>query len=111
MNELLGQPFTAEEIHSALFHMYPIKTPGLDGLPAAFFQKHWQSVSSGLISTCLYILNEQGDVTPLNHTYIALIPKVTKPRRVTEFRLVSLCNVINRMVAKIMANRLKQILH
>lgn len=45
------------------------------------------------------------------HTYIALTPKVAKPKKVIEFRLISLCNVIYRMVAKIKANRLKEILH
>ncbi|KAH9724450.1 reverse transcriptase domain-containing protein [Citrus sinensis] len=111
MNEALDQPFTADEIFNALFQMCPTKAPGPDGLPAAFFQKHWQTVGSGVIDTCLHILNAQGDVTPLNHTYIALIPKVAKPKKVTDFRPISLCNVIYRIVAKTMANRLKQILH
>ena len=46
----------------------------------------------------------------MNHTYIALIPKSAKPRKVTEFRPISLCNVIYRIVAKALANRLKTIL-
>ena len=111
MNKALDQPFTANEIFNALFQMCPTKAPGPDGLPAAFFQKHWQTVGSGVIDTCLHILNAQGDVTPLNHTYITLIPKIAKPKKVTEFRPISLCNVIYRIVAKTMANRLKQILH
>lgn len=57
-----------------------------------------------------HILNEVGTIAPLNHTYIALIPKSAKPRKVTEFRLISLCNVIYRIVAKALANRLKTIL-
>ena len=105
MNEALDQPFTADEIYTALFQMCSTKALGPDGLPAAFFQKHWQNVGSRVIDTCLHILNAQGDVTPLNYTYIALIPKVAKPKKVTDFRPISLCNVIYRIVAKIMANR------
>ena len=63
-----------------------------------------------MITTCLYILNEKGNLAPLNHTYIALIPKATKPRSVSEFRPISLCNVIYRIIVKSMANRLKHIL-
>lgn len=90
--------------------MPPTKAPGPDGLPAAFFQKHWKSVHKGVEETCLYILNEQGNLAPLNHTFIALIPKTNKPRKVYEFRLISLCNVVYRIVAKVIANRLKPIL-
>ena len=87
MNKALDQPFTANEIFNALFQMCPTKALGPDRLPAAFFQKHWQTVGNGVINTCLHILNAQGDVTPLNHTYIALIPKVAKAKKVTDLSL------------------------
>lgn len=44
MNEQLDQPFTEEEVATALAQMCPTKAPGPDGFPAAFFQKHWKSV-------------------------------------------------------------------
>ena len=110
MNHQLEEPFTEEEIVEALHQMSPTKAPGPDGLPAVFFQKHWQTVRSSVIETCMHILNEGGNLAALNHTFIALIPKTVKPRKVTEFRPISLCNVIYRIVAKTIANRLKQIL-
>lgn len=60
MNAQLEEPFTPEDITNALSQICPTKAPGPDGLPAAFFQKHWLSVRSGVINTCLHILNEQG---------------------------------------------------
>lgn len=107
MNEQLDQLFTKEEVAAILAQMCPTKALGPDGFLAAFFQKHWKSVGKGVTSTCLHILNEGGNITPLNHTYIALIPKVTKPERVTDFRPISLCNVIYRIIAKTIANKLK----
>ncbi|KAH9669444.1 reverse transcriptase domain-containing protein [Citrus sinensis] len=59
MNEELDQPFTEEEVTEALAQMCPTKAPGPDGLHAIFFQRHWQSVKTGVISTCLYILNKK----------------------------------------------------
>ena len=111
MNEDLQQPFTEEEITTTLSQMCPTKAPGPDGLPAVFFQKHWKLVREGVINICLHILNEQGNIAPLNDTYLALIPKVEKPKKVVGYRPISLCNVIYRIVAKTIANRLKEILY
>lgn len=46
----------------------------------------------------------------LNETYICLIPKVSCPQKITEFRLISLCNVVYKIVSKVLTNRLKKIL-
>ena len=111
MNAQLNQPYTEADITEALSQMHPIKAPGPDGLPVAFFQKHWKSVSQGVTTTCLQVLNNKGNPTPLNHTYIALIPKAEKPKKVADFRPISLCNVIYRIIAKTIANRLKLVLN
>lgn len=111
INDQLNQPFSDEKIVATLNQMHPTKAPGPDGLSAAFFQKYWKSVSKGVITTCLHILNEGGNITPLNHTYIVLIPKIAKPMRVMNYRPISLCNVIYRIMAKTIANRLKQVFY
>ncbi|KAH9723191.1 reverse transcriptase domain-containing protein [Citrus sinensis] len=110
MNVQLEKPFTAEDVEEALANMCPTKAPRPDGLPTAFFQKHWKFVRNGMISTCLNVLNEQGNPSTLNHTFIALIPKIANPRKVSDYRPISLCNVIYRVVAKAIANRMKPIL-
>ena len=46
----------------------------------------------------------------VNDTAIVLIPKVDRPERVSEFRPISLCNVIYKVVAKCLVNRLRPIL-
>ena len=45
-----------------------------------------------------------------NVTFIALIPKVENPTSLNEFRPISLCNCIYKVVSKVIAMRLKIIL-
>ena len=45
-----------------------------------------------------------------NETHIVLVPKNNNPKRVTEYRPISLCNVIYKIGSKTLANRLKKIL-
>lgn len=111
MNAQLDQPYTKADVTEALNQMHPTKAPGPDGLIAAFFQKHWKHVSQGVIATCLHILNDEGNITPLNHTSIALISKVNMPRKVVDYRPINPCNVIYRIIAKTIANKLKLFLN
>nr|GEU61658.1 hypothetical protein [Tanacetum cinerariifolium] len=47
-------------------------------------------------------------LSELNHTIIALIPKVSSPLHVTDFRPISCCNVLFKTITKIIANHLKE---
>ena len=43
-------------------------------------------------------------------THIVLIPKVQNPKKITQYRPISLRNVISHLVSKVIANHLKCIL-
>ena len=58
----------------------------------------------------LSCLNSGSLIPGLNHTFISLIPKVKNPEFITEFRPIALCNILYKLVAKVLANRLKKAL-
>lgn len=47
---------------------------------------------------------------PINHTFIALVPKKKNLVSIIEYRPISLCNIIYKLISKMAANRLKGIL-
>lgn len=61
--------------------------------------------------TCLTVLNRGESIADLNETNIALILKTTNLRFVSDYRLISMCNVSYKIVTKCLANRLKLILN
>jgi hypothetical protein len=111
MNEALLQEFTAEEIGRALAQMDPLKAPGPDGFSACFFsKKNWTTIGVEVSQFVTRILNNGSMNEELNFTYIALIPKVANPICVTDYRPISLCNVLYKLISKTIANRLKLVL-
>jgi hypothetical protein len=90
--------------------MAPLKASGPNGMPPLFFQKYWKVVGPEVTQGVLSCLNSGHILNAINHTFITLIPKVKTLEKITEFRPISLCNVIYKLISKVIANRLKGIL-
>ena len=107
---LLDRPFTAEEVRVATFDIAPNKAPCPDGLPGLFYQNFWDVVGPSVTADCLKCLNDGCSLERFNKTLVVLIPKVRSQERMAEFRPISLCNVIYKIVAKALANHLQHVL-
>ena len=111
MNNLLLHPFSSTEIREALFQMHPTKAPGPDGMNALFYQKFWHIMGHDVSEAILEFLHSGQMLKSINYTHIALIPKLKAPDTMTQFRPISLCNVLYKIISKVLANRLKTVLN
>ena len=105
MNSRLTKEFTRHEVDIALKEMAPLKAPGPDGMPPLFFQSFWHLIGDDVSKTVLDCLNSCHIPKEFNFTYVTLIPKVKNPEKISEFRPISLCNVIYKLISKVLANR------
>ncbi|XP_024157591.1 uncharacterized protein LOC112165325 [Rosa chinensis] len=110
VNTKLMKKFERWEIELSLKHMAAQKSPGHDGMSALFFKTYWSVVGDSVCEFCLGILNEGRGLDTFNHTLISLIPKCLCPKNVSEFRPISLCSIVYKLISKTIANRLKKYL-
>ena len=110
MNNYLIKNFSKEEVEVALKQMASLKAPGPNGMPPIFFQHYWESIGDDVVKAVVSCLNSNSIEPGLNHTFITLIPKVKSPEFVSEFRPIALCNILYKLVSKVLANRMKKIL-
>jgi hypothetical protein len=110
MYDYLNKDFSAAEISHAAHQLSNNVAPSPDGLNARFYQAHWDIIGEDIVQTTLHILNNGGNPVNFNDTYICLIPKHNNPTTPADFRPISLCNVILKIITKTIANRIKEIL-
>ncbi|GAA0186652.1 hypothetical protein LIER_33940 [Lithospermum erythrorhizon] len=86
------------------------KAPGPDSMSTKFFQHYWDIVGSDHTNMVLNNFINGVLLRKYNLTLITLIPKVVKPVNMSQFRPIVLCNVVAKVIAKMMATRLECVL-
>ncbi|XP_074337470.1 uncharacterized protein LOC141674663 [Apium graveolens] len=99
-----------KEVKAALFNMHPDKSPCPDGMSPRLYQKCWPIVKKDVVELVKQFFDTGIIHDHLKLTNIALIPKKQNPMVMTDLRPISLCNVIYKVISKVLANRLKQVL-
>ena len=103
----LNLPVSDDEIREGLWALKPFKAPGLDGLHAGVFQRFWPTVKESVRNEVMYIFDEGRIPEYVNRTNIVLIPKIEGPESLGNYRPISLCNTVYKIVSKIIVARLR----
>lgn len=108
--ECLTLPFEEEEIKKAIFGCERNKSPGPDGFSMAFLQDFWGIIKRDVISFFTEFW-ESGIINKsVNETFICLIPKKSNACRAKDFRPISLVTCLYKVLAKVLAERIKKVL-
>ncbi|KAK9735525.1 hypothetical protein RND81_04G210400 [Saponaria officinalis] len=107
---LLDRNFIASEIYGALCQISPYKALGPDGFQALFFHSQWDAIHTSVTDFILQMLRGKDFSEGLNDTFLTLIPKTDNPQKITQFRPIGLCNVVYKIISKVIVNRIKPIL-
>ncbi|KAH1122027.1 hypothetical protein J1N35_005187 [Gossypium stocksii] len=109
-NNSLMVRYTEEEVFSTLKEIGVTKVLREDDFSALFFQRYWHTVGNDVTKFHLGILNEGKELDLVNGMEIVLIPKIQNLREMANFIPISLCTVLYKIVAKVIANRLQGII-
>ena len=107
---MLEQQIDIEEIKTAIKEMKNNKCPGTDGLPIEFYKIFWEDISDIYYELIVDVLITGEFHTSARRSITTLMEKTGKdPLFLKNWRPLSLLNVDNKILGKVLANRLQSI--
>lgn len=103
-------PVQDEEVRAALFSMPINKAPGPDGYPMEFYKTAWSVVGRDFTTAVQSFFLFSFMPRSTNATLLSLVPKTLTAEKMSDFRPIACCNVVYKVISRIMAKRLKNIL-
>ena len=106
----MERSISLQEVEEAVKEMANGKAPGPDGFTVDFFKAYWDVVKEYIWKVVEDSRTSSSILKSLNSTFITLIPKEAETYTPAKFRPITLCNVLYKIISKVMENRLKPIL-
>lgn len=106
VNSLL-HTVTPLEVKEALFSMHAYKAPGPDRFRPIFFKIFWDTVGNDVYALVANSFASCSIPESIAATLIVPIPKVDVPMTMSDFRPISLCNVLLKIISKVLVHRIR----
>ena len=106
-----SNPFTEEDICRELFQLDRHKELGPDGITIALFQDCWDVIKEDLVRVFTEFHRSGIIKQSTNATFIALVPKKSRTKKISNFRPISLITCLYKIIAKVQSGRLRGVLH
>ncbi|XP_078159587.1 uncharacterized protein LOC144555214 [Carex rostrata] len=103
----LQLPFSTLEIERAVMQLANHKASGPDGLPNEFIKNYWHEVKDEICEIIKDFYENRLELEAFNEAKIVLIPKMDSPRTTSDYRPISVLNLIPKLISKILSNRLR----
>ncbi|XP_057419022.1 uncharacterized protein LOC130713254 [Lotus japonicus] len=103
----LSAEVSPQEVWRAVSTMGSFKAPGPDGFQAIFFKSCWHIVGGSVYAVVRDAFITGTFDRALSDMLVALIPKVDVPASFRELRPISLCNVMYKLITKVLVLRLR----
>jgi hypothetical protein len=101
-------PFTVKEINNALRAIKKNKAPGTDGMSFEFYLKFWDVIGVHCLKMMNCVLDKKKLQPSQGRAAIRLVPKIPTPSKITDYRPISLLNTDYKLIASVMAFRLRK---
>ena len=109
-NRELMKEISEEELKEVLRSFQKDKSPGPDRWTIEFFLDLFEFLGNDLLAVAEDSRASGRIPASFNSTFIALIPKSDNALTLNDFRPISLCNCIYKIISKVISRRLKSIL-
>lgn len=107
---LCDSEINEKEVHEAVMNLKHNRSPGVDGITAEFYQRHWDMLKVPYMNMLKESYNEGELPTTMNQSVATLIFKKGDKQSLNNYRPISLSNYDYKIVAFILAKRLQGVI-
>ena len=94
---------TEEEVSEVIKEVQNGKSLGSDGFNVDFFKACWKTIKQDILEVVEDSRRSKKVLKDFNASFIALIPKQEKSMTPDGFRPIALCNVVYKIISKVIA--------
>jgi len=109
-NNFLCSGFSEDKILGVVRECGGSKSPGSDGFNFNFIKSNWRILGGDIVKAIKWFFETGFIPRGCNASFVSLIPKCENPSKLGDFKPISLVGCIYKILAKILANRLKTVL-